>query len=217
MAKARSATTTDDPALMALMRAIVDHDDTAIAKLLAQSPRLATSVLGVGAARASADSYYFPTIQHYVYAGDTALHVAAAAYHLSAARDLIALGASVRARNRRGAEPLHYAADGGPTFATWNPQNQQDVTAYLIAAGADPNALADGGVAPLHRAARNRCTGAVRALLLGGADAHLKNKSGSTPIDLAAIASGRGGTGSAAAKREQAQILDLLRVSSVPH
>jgi hypothetical protein len=32
----------------------------------------------------------------------------------------VAHGASVRARNRRGAEPLHYAADGNPGSAGWN-------------------------------------------------------------------------------------------------
>src|SRR4051794_3999415 len=66
----------------------------------------------VGASRQSARDYFLEPIKHYVYAGDTLLHVAAAAYAMDAARALVLAGADVRARNRRGAEPLHYAADG---------------------------------------------------------------------------------------------------------
>ena len=81
----------------------------------------------------------------------------------------------------------------------------------LIEAGADPNVVDTGGVSPLHRAVRCRCTGAVRALLAHGADPGLRNKSGSTPVDLASQTTGRGGTGTADAKREQIEILRLLR------
>ena len=44
----------------------------------------------------------------------------AAGYRRGMARKLMAMGADVRARNRRGAEPLHYAADGSPGSRTWN-------------------------------------------------------------------------------------------------
>jgi len=80
----------------------------------------------------------------------------------------------------------------------------------LIAAGADPNAFDANGTPPLHRAVRNRCAAAVGALLDGGADPHRKNGSGSTVKQLATMTTGRGGTGSAAAKAEQAEILRLL-------
>jgi ankyrin repeat protein len=66
------------------------------------------------------------------------------------------------------------------------------------------------GVAPLHRAVRSRCAGAVRALLENGAGARLGNKSGSTPLHLAVQTTGRGGTGSAHARDEQQQIIRLL-------
>ena len=105
---------------------------------------------------------------------------------------------------------MHYAAGGGPTLRTWNPRAQAEVIACLIEAGANPNSMDKSGVAPIHRAVRNRCTGAVRALLEGGANPRLKNKSGSKPIDLATMTTGRGGTGTPEAKREQKEILRLL-------
>ena len=80
----------------------------------------------------------------------------------------------------------------------------------LIAAGADPNARDKTGTAPLHRAVRTRCAAAVRALLEHGADARLKNGRGSTPLHLAVQTTGRGGSGSAAARRQQQRIIDLL-------
>ena len=66
------------------------------------------------------------------------------------------------------------------------------------------------GVAPLHRAVRTRCAAAVRALLTNGADALGRNKSGSTPLHLAIQNTGRGGTGSAASREEQKEVIRLL-------
>ena len=40
-------------------------------------------------------------------------------------------GADVRARNRRGAEPLHYAADGAPGSDRWDPDAQYAVIEFL--------------------------------------------------------------------------------------
>jgi ankyrin repeat protein len=136
--------------------------------------------------------------------------MAAAGYRTEIARRLLAAGANVRARNRRGAEPLHYAADGQPGGANWKPEAQAAVIACLIAGGADPNCLDKSGVAPLHRAVRTRCAAAVSALLDGGADPLLQNRSGSTPMLLAAQTTGRGGSGSAEARQQQAEIIRLL-------
>jgi ankyrin repeat protein len=119
---------------------------------------------------------------------------------------LVRSGATCRARNRRGAEPLHYAADAN----RWKPSAQRDTIAYLLTAGADPNALDRSGVAPLHRAVRTRSSEAVQALLAGGADVHLKNKNGSTPLHLAVQDTGRGGAGSSRARSEQAKIIAIL-------
>src|SRR5690242_11977013 len=100
--------------LMDFLRAIVADDAETVSQLLASSPDLARAALAEGATRQGATDYWFEPIGHYVYKGDTALHVAAAAYRYEIVRKLISSGADVRARNRRGAEPLHYAADGGP-------------------------------------------------------------------------------------------------------
>jgi hypothetical protein len=201
---------TPDSALMALVRAIVTGDAAAASRLLAASPALAGACFEKGATRQAAKAYYLDEIGHYVYAGDTALHVAAAAYRREIVQKLIVMGADVRARNRRGAEPLHYAVDGAPGSRTWNPRVQAATVACLIEAGADPNAVDESGVAPLHRAVRTRCAAAVSALLDGGADVRRKNKSGSTPMQLATQNTGRGGTGSPEAKAQQDEIVRML-------
>jgi ankyrin repeat protein len=116
----------------------------------------------------------------------------------------------VRARNRRGAEPLHAAVVGSPNSDAWNPPAQAATIALLIDAGADPNAVDMDGVTPLHRAVRTRCAAAVAALLAAGADAARRNKAGSTPLRLAELTTGRGGSGSPEAKAQQQEILRLF-------
>jgi hypothetical protein len=197
-------------ALMALAQAVVAGDAATASRLLAASPDLASACLEEGAARHGPEGYFLDEIKHYLYAGDTALHVAAAAYRDEIARELITAGADVRARNRRGAEPLHYAVDGGPGSPTWNPSAQAVTIASLIAAGADPDAVDKSGVTPLHRAVRTRCAAAVKVLLDGGADVRCRNNNGSTPMQIATRTTGRGGSGSPEAKAQQAQIVRLL-------
>jgi len=193
-----------------LLRAIVAGDRAAVRRLLEVSPALATAAARDGATRAHAVEHFFPEIGHYVYGGDTALHIAAAAHRPDICRRLIALGADVRARNRRGAEPLHYAADGGAASRRANATAQARAIGVLLAAGADPNALDKSGVAPLHRAVRTRSAAAVRALIAGGADPSLSNARGSTPRQLASRTTGASGSGSPAAKAQQAAIIDIL-------
>ncbi len=181
--------------LLELARGVARRD-LDIASRVRACPDLAREVFRAGASRTSPSPWFLDEIKHYVYAGDTLLHVAAAAHDLEVARALIAAGADVRAKNRRGAEPLHYAADGSPGLPSWDSSAQAAVVAYLIEAGAAPDAFDKSGVAPIHRAVRTRSTGAVRALLAGGADPTLANKSGSTPLDLARGTTGRSGSGS---------------------
>ena len=197
-------------ALMTLIRAIASRDEQKASRLLDASPGLARQTAEIGATRQVSTPYYFKEIEHYVYGGDTALHIAAAAYAREFAKKLLAKGANVRARNRRGAEPLHYAVDGIPNSHTWNPAAQEAIVECLIEAGADPNSGDKSGVTPLHRAVRTRCAAAVRTLLMDGADPRRKNGSGSTPLHLAVQNTGRGGSGSSASREQQREIILLL-------
>jgi hypothetical protein len=199
-----------DRELMLVLRAIATGDRKGASALIEGSPDLARASASVGASRRTSTSYFFAGIGHYVYAGDTALHIAAAAYRSDIASDLIARGASPAARNRRGAEPLHYAAAGIPGSAHWNPKAQAGTIEFLVRSGSDPNSTDKSGVAPLHRAVRTRCAAAVQALLAHGANPRLRNSSGSTPLHLAVQNTGRGGSGTAEAKEQQAEIIRLL-------
>src|ERR1700742_5356768 len=77
-----------------------------------------------GATRQDPKTCFLDAIGQYIYAGDTALHVAAGAYATTIVRSLIAASSDIRARNRRGAEPLHLAAMGMPGGRHWNPKAQ---------------------------------------------------------------------------------------------
>jgi ankyrin repeat protein len=199
-----------DDALLALFRAIAARDSLGIRRRIGQEPGLATRPILVAASRQDPDTYFLAPIRHHVYAGDTALHVAAAAHDRELAESLLAQGADVRARNRRGAEPLHYAADGSPGAQYWNPDAQREVIICLIEAGAHPDAMDNSGVSPLHRAVRTRSSAGAGALIDNGGDPRLRNKSGSTPLHLAVQNTGRSDSGSAAAKDEQRRIIALL-------
>jgi len=201
---------TCDADLMTLMRAIDADDRDRAAQLLAATPELARAAISTGATRRSPTAYFLEGIRRQVYAGDTALHVAAAAGWTDFAQALVAAGADLHARNRRGAEPLHSAAVGSPGMKRWNPHAQAAMIAWLIDAGADPNATDMDGVTPLHRAVRTRSAAAVAALLERGADAERKNGGGSTPLRLAQLTTGRSGSGSPQAKEQQQEILRLL-------
>jgi hypothetical protein len=193
--------------LVAVMRAVGSGGADA-EQLLADAPQLSVARIG------RTEEFFLASCRAQVYAGDTALHAAAFAYNTGFARRLVESGADVRARNRRGAEPLHAATTGGPGSSHWDPTRQRTVIEYLVEVGADPNAAALGGVTPLHRAVRNRCSAAVTALLRLGADPHLANDSGSIAIDLARWTTGRPGSGSPEARAEQELILDLLTVAA---
>src|SRR3954470_11087937 len=188
------------------VRVVVAADIDEVSARLARNPALAAASSEVGATRQDASNFFFDSIAHYFYAGDTALHMAAAAFHRPIAELLIQHGADCRAKNRRGAEPLHYAADANHSDSA----AQAATIAYLLSVGADPHAVDRSGVAPLHRAVRARSLAAVRALLDGGADPRKPNKAGSTPLHLAVQPTGASGSGSDQARRQQAEIIGLL-------
>jgi len=201
----------DDGTQLALFGAIASRDRPEIVRRLDAAPALASRPIPIGASRQDPGPYFIVAICHYVYAGDTALHVAAAAHQRELCKILLALGADVHARNRRGGEPIHYAADGSPGADYSDRARQSEVIAYLIEAGADPDAMDDSGVAPLHRAVRTRSSDAVSTLIEHGANPLLMNKSGSTPLHLAVQNTGKSNSGSDAAKEEQRRIIALLR------
>jgi hypothetical protein len=194
----------DATSLTPLLVAIANSDRRTVVDLLTATPSLATATVE------RHDEFFLAERLAQVYQGDTALHAAGFSYDRDMAKDLVGRGADIRARNRRGAEPLHAAVIGVPGAASWDPPRQRAVIRYLIEAGADPNAPATGGVTPLHRAVRNRCSGAVEVLLRLGADPRVRNDKGSSASDLANWTTGRGGAGSAEAKAEQRIILELL-------
>jgi hypothetical protein len=196
------------------VEAIVSGNCATAIKLLDALPQLTEARAAQGATRQAPKASFFNRIGHYMYEGDTALHMAAAAFQARIVEELIARGADVHARNRRGAQPLHYAVDGGPGLPAWDPGAQTEIITMLIRGGADPNAVDKSGVAPLHRAVRNRCAAAVGALIDSGADPRAPNKSGSTPMLLATQNTGRGGSGLAEAKAQQQEILRLLEKHS---
>jgi ankyrin repeat protein len=194
----------DSEELTELMVTVANGDLARVRTALDADPQLASARLP------RRDEFFLAECLAQVYADATPLHVAALAYDVDIARELVSRGADVRAADRRGAEPLHAAVNGVPGSPSWSPARQRAVVEFLIAAGADPNARAKGAVTPLHRAVRNLCSAAVAALLHGGADPHAMTARGSAPIDLARRTTGRGGTGSGPAKAEQQVIVDLL-------
>jgi hypothetical protein len=185
----------------AILTAILDDDRPRAKKLLKADPRQATCLIAEA-------RLYESKIVHWIYAGDTALHLAAAGHRVELVQLLLAAGADANSTaNHRQSGPLHYAADGYINGPDWNAKRQVKTIQCLVDAGAAINAQDKNGATPLHRAVRTRCAAAVKCLLERGSDATLKNKSGSTPFHLAVQDTGRGGTGAETARAAQRQII----------
>lgn len=199
-----------DLALLPWVESILAGDAECVSRILAATQQLARASFQTGATRQSAVPFFLDQIGRYIYAGDTALHIGAAAYQTKIVGDLLEAGADVHARNRRGQEALHAASCGSPGSRIWDPSAQAATITRLVEAGADPNVLDKSGVSPLHKAIRTRCATAVRTLLDLGADPVGANKNGSTPMLLAVQNTGRGGTASEEAKLQQREILRML-------
>ena len=180
----------------------VMESDRALLKLLTTAPQLSHT-------RASAD-HLVEAIPHWIYKGDTPLHLASASLRLSSAKLLLEHGADVHAQNRRGASALHYACDPRPNSGgVWNPEAQAALIALLIQHGASINLADKGNATALHRAVRSRGVAAVRCLLEHGARVDMRlGKLGSFPLHLAVQSTGAGGT--ADTGEEQLEIIGLL-------
>jgi hypothetical protein len=193
----------------ALFAAIVVDDRVKVKSLLERDPALAR--LGV-----AEEEHYDSTIAHWIYSGDSVLHIAAAGYCVEIARMLLAAGADPgSAGNRRRSQPLHYASDGSLESPSWNAKRQVAMIRLLLKAGSPVDAQDKNGATPLHRAVRTRCAAAVKCLLDAGADPTIRNKPGSTPFHLAVQNTGRGGSGSEQARIAQHEILQAFRERGV--
>lgn len=187
-----------------LFQAILNDDRSKVKQLLRADAGLATRLV-------DEPKLHTSKIFHWIYVGDTALHLAAAGYRVEIVEMLLAAGADANAaKNRRTSTPLHYAADGYVNGAAWDPKRQVKTIRALLAAGADIRAQDKNGASPLHRAVRTRSADAVKCLLDAGADAVMKNKSGSTPFHLAVQDTGRGGSGAEEARAQQRRIIELF-------
>jgi len=190
--------------LQRLLTAILDDDRTAAKRLLAADKSISLR-------RIETPKLYRSKIFHWIYAGDTALHLAAAGYRTEIVRLLLAAGADPNAAfNHRHGRPLHYAADGCVDGPAWNEPMQLKTIRCLLDARADIDAQDKNGATALHRAVRTRCAAATGFLLEAGADPTLKNKPGSTSFHLAVQNTGRGGSGSKSAKDQQRAIIETL-------
>jgi len=187
-----------------LLEAILGDDRDAVRALLKKDSSLATQTMG-GSDRLES------RIVHWIYAGDSPLHVAAAGYRVEIARMLLAAGANAGAAgNHRRSQPLHYASDGYLESPHWDAKRQVAMIRLLVDAGADLHAQDKNGATPLHRAVRTRSAAAVGCLLEAGSNATLRNKPGSTPFHLAVQNTGRGGSGAEKARSAQREIIQAF-------
>src|SRR5215470_12840256 len=128
--------------------AIVDEDVRTVKRLQKQDKELASRLI-------SKAKLYQSKIFHWIYVGDTALHLAAAGYRVEIVKALLKAGADVNAaQNMRKSSPLHYAADGFITGPVWDAKRQVATLRCLLEHGADIHLADKNGATALHRAVR---------------------------------------------------------------
>lgn len=187
-----------------LIAAILEDDRSAVKTLLQADSKLVARPI-------RHEKPYDSGVFHWIYVGDTALHLAAAGYRAEIVELLLTSGSDPNAaQNRRRSTPLHYAADGFITGPAWNATRQVETLQCLLSHGANLLAQDRNGATALHRAVRTRCPAAVGFLLRAGSDPAIRNKSGSTPFHLAVQNTGRGGTGAPAAVAAQREIIEAF-------
>lgn len=191
------------PQLRFFIAAIVADDRVKVWELLKEDEALAN--------RQVVEGHYESRIAHWIYAGDTALHIAAAGHRVEITKMLLNTGAEVRAaRNHLQSQPLHYAADGALNHPFWDAEQQVAVLRLLLDAGADIDAPDKNGATALHHAVRHRCPAAVKCLLTAGAAVTVKNKTGSTPFHVAVQSLDRRETNVERAKAAQREIIEAF-------
>lgn len=192
-----------------MIAAILENQVAAARRLLRQDTQLAR-------AQFAAARLFETGVLHWLYVGDTLLHLAAAGHRAAIAKLLLDAGALVNAAaNHRGGQPLHYAADGYVVSPAWDADAQVATLRCLLEHGADLHAQDRNGATALHRAVRTRCAAAVQCLLNAGGDPTQPNRAGSTPFHLAVQSTGRGGSGAPSALEAQRQIIQLFRARGV--
>jgi ankyrin repeat protein len=195
---------------------LADRESSALAELLdaivadeTRAVRLVGATADIARARVATERLV-QEVPHQLYAGDTALHLAAAALRPLAVAALIDAGADTSAENRRGAIALHYACDPRPAAGkTPDPSTQRSVIERLLDAGSEIEHKDKTGTTPLHRAIRARSPEAVRCLLERGARVDATHgRQRTTPLHIATHSTGASGTKGTHA--EQQEILELL-------
>jgi ankyrin repeat protein len=141
--------------------------------------------------------------------GATALHHAAGFGNTAVIAFLLDQGADVKARNRRGATPLHWAtpseekvrllldrgaeidakqAEGRtPLYQAASMSNHLSVLRLLLDRGADAGAATVTGTTPLSAAAARGDVDAMRMLIAKGAKVNTRNGTGATPLYAASL------------------------------
>src|SRR5438105_10303573 len=109
-----------------LLTAIVDDNRRAVKALIAADGGLVARLI-------RKPKFYDTKIFHWIYAGDTALHLAAAGYRSEIVRLFLAAGANPNAAtNHRRSGPLHYAADGFISGPAWDAKRQVETIRCLF-------------------------------------------------------------------------------------
>lgn len=123
--------------------------------------------------------------------GFTPLGLAAFFGQPEVVKALLERGANVNlaANNAQRVAPLHSAVAG----------RQMNIVEMLLQAGADVNAVQEGGFTPLHGAVENSMVEMIALLLTFGADRELVTSQGKTASDMAR-------------EKDQAELLALLNV-----
>src|SRR6267142_5608532 len=122
-----------------LLAAIIDDDRATVKELLTQDRSLAAALIKKPRLCQS-------KIFHWIYVGDTPLHLAAAGYRFEIIQLLLAAGADPNAAmNHRESGPLHYAADTCSSSPAWSAGKQVETIRCLLKAGARINAQDKNG------------------------------------------------------------------------